>query len=351
MKSVNEILKMNEPYELFTGDLDLAKKEYLELMKKYHPDKNGRLEIYSEVSTKINELYLKCTDLLNSGKWLEPGLLSIKGVDDKGKQNTYTLKYKINRAFELGTYYIGTTSVVYLIDKKHENFIKNMEDILNNLKYADSKMETDFKPLSTKIITKFNTNDNRIGIVLYKGADVYSLRDILTYYDGKVDPKHVAWILGCLYNLACFYKYNDITHCGITLDNCFVSPSMHSTMMIGGFWYSKKIKEKLIGVPSDVYSVMPNSVKKSKESQAIIDLESIRLIGRTLLGDKNGILLVNDSNIPNPLRNWVRGMSGTCTFKEYEKWTKCILDSFGQRKFIEMNIDEKKLLNKIEGRN
>ncbi len=72
------------------------------------------------------------------------------------------------------------------------------------------------------------------------------------------------------------------------------------------------------------------------------------MVGRTLLGDKNGIDIIENPDIPKPLIDWVRVVSVNNPIEEYKLWDKVIKESYGEKKFIEMNIDIDKLYtNKI----
>ncbi|WP_241416097.1 hypothetical protein [Clostridium beijerinckii] len=98
-----------------------------------------------------------------------------------------------------------------------------------------------------------------------------------------------------------------------------------------------------MGYLTKFYSIMSPEMKSSKIGTFLLDLESIRLIGRILLGDKNGISFIEDSDIPKPLIDWVRGVSANNPMEEYKLWESVIKQSYGERKFVNMDIDINKL--------
>lgn len=345
MFQYEEILKMQKPYELFKGDLKEAKQTYIELMKIYHPDLHKGDNSYIEVTSKINSLYKEAIEELENGRWIEPNFIKLKGTDNKN----YSMKFKMSHEFELGNMYIGNNAVMYLVDEENSDLIENALSVLKNLRYENESMKKEFEKYIPKVITTFKTTDEKIGMVVKKDEDLICLRDILKYFDEKMDARSVTWILSSLYNISCFLNYNDIAHNGITINNYFISPENHSGALLGGWWYSKKLKEKMLGVSSELYDVMPHLVKESKESSAMLDLEGIRLIGRTLLGDESGIQLAFDKEIPKPLSSWLREISVSNPFEEYTKWNDVIIKSFGERKFIEMKIDKEKLYESLGG--
>ena len=103
--------------------------------------------------------------------------------------------------------------------------------------------------------------------------------------------------------------------------------------LIGGWWYSAKEGKELIGVPNKIKGLLPYEMKRNKKSNSILDLESIRLLGRCILGDKNGNLLSVGGNVPNTLNLWLKANAGNNPFEEYSIWSN-IMNCIGERKFI-----------------
>ena len=82
---------------------------------------------------------------------------------------------------------------------------------------------------------------------------------------------------------------------------------------------------------SDIFDVIPVSVKTSKCSSFITDIESIRMIIRKL----------NSKDMPEAFVKWVDNGSTDDAFLEFKNWEKALLSSFGERKFILLNLSEK----------
>ena len=61
MLSIDEIKKIKYPYELFTDDIEDIKNKYVELMKIYHPDLNGKKKEYVEITNikKLKKILLR----------------------------------------------------------------------------------------------------------------------------------------------------------------------------------------------------------------------------------------------------------------------------------------------------
>ena len=56
MLSIDEIRNIKYPYELFSDDIEDIKSKYVELMKVYHPDLNGKKKEYVEINKINNEI-------------------------------------------------------------------------------------------------------------------------------------------------------------------------------------------------------------------------------------------------------------------------------------------------------
>ena len=329
----NKILSIVKCGDLFPCDEDKIKTKYKELVKEWHPDTNSNPEA-SNVFAKINELYNRALKLLKNGQWEKTNYILISKTDGK----KIALNYDTYFNFELGTCYVTRTKLIYLLDNDKEKYYNNAIHRINNLQYKDKKMEEDLSRFFPKIYQTFKTINGEYGIVLEKTEDVYPLKNVFEYFNGKIDDRHVAWIISRLCNLTCYLKYSGLVHNCINLNNCFVSPKYHSILLLGGWWYSTKEDENMIGTTKDIFSIMSVSAKSSKKSQVLTDLESVKLLGRQLLGETNCRKLSLDSSIPKPFINFLIGGSGDNSYEEFTKWDKALSDSYGKRKFINMEI-------------
>lgn len=245
--------------------------------------------------------------------------------------------------------YIGDDKVLYLFNKEYEKFALNALKQIGILKYANEDMKKEFNIYFPKLETSFKTTIGQVGIVFKKEEDLILLRDLLSYCNGKLSVNTASWLLSSLYNIICFLHYNGLTHNGITIDSYFVSTKHRYGALIGGWWYSAKEGKELIGVPNKIKGLLPYEMKRNKKSNSILDLESIRLLGRCILGDKNGNLLSVGGNVPNTLNLWLKANAGNNPFEEYSIWSN-IMNCIGERKFIKKSINKDELYKKIGGK-
>ena len=328
MISIEQIENAVSCEDLFVNDKDKTKSIFKELAKKYHPDvskdKNS-----NQYFAKITELYNEALEKIDKGIWFEKDVLILENI--KGKR--YKLKYLKKHSFELGFFYVGRQHIIYVLERKNKKYLDNALNVLKSLKYADASMEKEFKRYFPQVVDTFELKTGEYCLVLKKDETDFLLSDFLEYYNNQgkeLDPKHCAWVVSRLSNICCFLKYNHLVHNGISLANCFISPKYHTIMLFGGWWYCVSEGEKLIGTQKSVYDVMPVKEKSEKISTYQTDLECVKQIGRQL-----------NKSLPKPFENWVNKAASKDAFKEFDSWNQALYDSFGERKFIVLNISEK----------
>ena len=140
----------------------------------------------------------------------------------------------------------------------------------------------------------------------------------------------MAWMQSRLNNLLCYFKFNGIVNNSISLETIFISPEYHSVAILGGWWFTTNIGEKMIAVPSHLYNSVPPTVRASKLASCTTDGEFVKALGRKLL---------EKAKAPKAFQNWLEYGAGDDPFKEYETWhTKILKESYGERKFIHLDL-------------
>ena len=329
----SEILSVTKCGDLYPYGEEQVKAKYKELVKDWHPDTNNNPDALS-VFTKITELYNKALELLENGQWEKTNYILIS--KDNGRKIAFN--YDTYFDFELGTCYVSKTKIVYILGNDKEKYYNNAIRRINSLRYKDNKMKDDLSRFFPEIFQTFKAANGEFVIVLNKAEDVYPLKNVYEYFGERIDDRHVAWIISRLCNLTCYLQFSGLVHNGININSCFVSPKDHSILLMGGWWYTTKEEESMIGTTKDIYSIMSVSSKGSKKSSSLTDLESVKLLGRQLLGETNCRKLSLDNSVPKPFINFLTGGSGNNLYEEFTKWDKALEDSYGERKFINMEI-------------
>ena len=326
MKTLEEILKAEYVSDIF--EKENLKKQFHEYLKTFHPDLHPGNKAYIEATQKINILYNRACMLISGGKWEERDTLYVEHKNGK----KFVVKYSYKKDFELGSFYVCRTKIIYLLDKKFKKYYDNF-DISRLLKEVHPGLRDSFKEFLPKLKYKFENKDNYV-VIFDKSYDLIPLSCLLDFYNQKIPDKCSAWIISRLLNLCCFFKISGFVQCGIDPENIFVSPEKHNLVIYGGWWYSKKIGEKLLGISQFVYSNAPIYCKTSGLAREDLDLQSVRSIAKKING-WNKIL-------PKPIQDWENSGSSVNSVEEFSRWEKALTASYGERKFFKSNFDYNK---------
>lgn len=333
--NAEKILSITKCGDLFPYGEDNVKIRYKELAKEWHPDMNPDPRS-ADVFAKITELYNRALLLLADEQWEKTDYILIS----KKTGRKIALNYDTCFDFELGTCYVTKTKVVYKLKADKEKYYNNAVFRIHGLTYKDRTMEQNFSRILPKLYDCFETKQNEYVIVLEKPEDVYPLKTVLDYFSGKMDDRHVAWIMSRLCNLTCYLKFNGLVHNGIHISNCFLSPKEHAVYLLGGWWYTTKEEEKMIGISKDIFQLLSISAKADKKSETLTDLESVKLLGRQLLGEANCRKLSLDASVPEPFRAFLINASGENPYEEFSRWDHVLKASYGERRFVTMKIED-----------
>lgn len=340
MVSKEQILKASTPGDIFTNDFNKAKSEYKELVKIYHPDVY-KFPDANDIFQKITLLYNEALKNIQNNTWTKSNFVKINKTNGRSIEITYLTSYP----FELGMCYVCNKHIVYVFDKDKEKYKDNMISILKSINYRDKEMEKEFSRYIPKIVDTYQSTEGKHCIVIEKTIDVYPLKNVYEYYNNKLDGKHVSWIISRLSNIACFLKYNNIVHNGINIENCFISPEYHSILLLGGWWYAVKNQSKMIGTTKEIFDIMPTKYKLEKIANPITDLESVKLIGRKLLGSANCRILMNETTIPKTILQFLTKGSSDDAYKEFSEWDVALDKGYGVRKFTPFPVTKKQIYN------
>lgn len=329
-----EILAITEPGVLFPGNPKENKLTYKNLARKWHPDYN-KSPIAHQVFCHIGNLW----DKIRASS-IDHDNIELKYFSENFNLKpgiTGTMKYFVKTPTEYGEMFIGRNTVAYVFNSDKLKYFDNYKHYVTNLKYPDSSMKEEMEKYFPKIEHNLEFVDGRKGFIINKTEDVLSLRDVLKHFNNQIPDKTAAWILSSLYNISSYLYYSGIVHNGITVDNYFISPQYHSGLLLGGWQYACKDGEKMVGCTKEIYDILPFDVKKTKIANFKTDLESIRLLGRTILGDSSGRKLPD--LIPEKIKNWMNDISlSEDSISEYQYWQTLLETAYGKRKFIPLSI-------------
>ncbi len=326
----HQILKLNKPERLFTGTTeDEIKSEFRSLARQYHPD---RSPLTVDVFAKVNDLYHQALKRLQIGNWGDRGGLIFELKNGKH----ITIHSLIDRPFELGHLYIGHDHVTYTIKPEYKQMCIHAAAF--RFDYADENMADQFARYLPKGLANsdsfFELKNGDYGLTYKKDPQLFSLRDVLNRYEGRIPGRHVAWIIGTLGNLVCYLAFKNLSHQDISIDTYYINPRQHTGALLGGWWYATKFRRTVKHVPTRTLDLLPFEVKRTKKASPLTDLELIRGVGREILGD--------NPNVPKPIEKWLKSIATKSAVQDYSGWIKA-RDASGRRKFIKMRLTEEDL--------
>ncbi|MCA9802258.1 MAG: hypothetical protein KC777_09740 [Cyanobacteria bacterium HKST-UBA02] len=348
--TARQILSVTEPESLFSFCEVTARKEYRQLIRLWHPDSSGNRTDTGRVINHLATLYRQAIAVRKAGTWREP----VDKVESEvtGRRrflltdgSIREFDYLRSRPFEGGRMFIAEHGVCFEIDREFEDLYRQAVKRIFSLSFADREMALQIGPCLPEILDSFVARTGPV-LIVRKTPDQLLLADVLEHFGGSIKPvEHLGWILNVLYNIACYLQWSGITHNAIATDTLFVSPMRHTGMLLGGWWYSAPLKERLLALPSRCLDFAPPDIVARKRADIRLDLESIKATGRELLGDRSGARLQFESDeIPEALRAWLlcpttgRAESDYFTFKH-----EVLTESFGAPRFVKMSLDSQAL--------
>lgn len=314
--TAGDILALRKPEDLYPGDVEKAKHLYRQLSQRWHPDKGGNQVVFARVS----ELYHEALNRLSRGVWEGSAVLTFLCAD----RTTQHFAIRASSPFELGQSLVGDDHVSYLLDKKHLAFVGTAMRWSKRFTYVNDRMRQEFTKYLPQHVLYYPLADGRHLIRMDKRADLLRLRDIVTHV-GTLDPKHIAWIVSSLLNLACYLSYADIVHQDISPDTVFISPTSHNVALLGGWWHATRRGAKMATIPRRTFDLLPFKVKISKLASSQIDLELIRATARECL----------TPGLTHPVAKWIQEVSRGHAVEQYESWVKML----GERKFTKLPLN------------
>ena len=340
--TAEEILQIDtqNPEKLFS--LDSFTKEFFRLRKFWHPDYNSD-PLAKDVVYHLTQLSKTAKSRIETNTWNgKASLQYTKTGDDK----TFRFNYRSMREFELGKMYIGKSHVIYVIDPKNKDLFDNGVKAIRGIEYSEKRFETQFAPLLPNVIHSGETDIGYV-LVMHKPKKFVLLQDLIDFLpDNTLPPKHTAWVLSSMYNIAMFLNHAGITHNSILASTIFVDPSNHSCMLLGGWWYSAKQNTKLKAIPSELIKILPKKLFTDKKAKTCYDSQAIKAVAINCLGDSTlgGSKLLFNKDIPKQIVNWIRTPASDSALEEYEGWNKTLENSYGERKFIKFTTDISQIL-------
>jgi hypothetical protein len=325
----------DDPERLFSSPEEFED-EFKVLARLWHPDQSTHPKA-DDVASKINVLRDLARKRAAAGHWVLPyGELIVRSTDGR----TWKVPFSRRRKFDMGEVLYGPKVLAWAFDRSRDRFYEAAKRNIKDLRYSSGNMEKEFSRLLPKVRQSFVAEDGRRFIVIDKTKDVFSARDLLDHLGGRLDPRHAAWFTSRLLNIACYLEWSGTSHNSINMDTVFVSPEMHSVLLLGGWQYATAVGSKVSYVPGANLDCVPSDVKSTKVSDTRTDRLSLRALAREMLGDRTGMTLIKELGVPEPMASFLRGSLGKNSIEDYANWQGVLQSSFGPKRFVKLEIPE-----------
>jgi len=324
-----------EPERLFESP-DAIQDCYHALAKRWHPDTpDGNADVFAH----LGALVVRAKHLASVGMWHLPGLFEFTAA---GKQ--YRVRYLRSFDFELGKVLLGETRLTYVIRQEFADLAENAKTIIGGLQYPNHKTREVMSRYLPKIAA-YHTTATDVVVSIEKPADLIRLRDLLAHV-GKLDPKHVAWMVSRMLNHASYLETQKLCHQDFSLDTLFACPEHHTLSLLGGWWYAAKAGSDLKGkiVPARTIMHGPSDLITKKVATLRTDPELIRLTGRELLGDASGVSLATNPDVRKEIADWLRMSGSGSAIKDFTVWFDKVL---GKRKFVVLPVKARDIYTEL----
>jgi hypothetical protein len=328
-------IPVTDPERLFREpDEDFIKKATRALSMKWHTDRNPDPRA-GDVFDRVQKLNEEAGKKLELGTWEIPGLFQFTGKDGTPFEMRHARKLEV----DVGHMYVGRNAVAFRIEDANLDLLENAERQVACLTYANDAMRSEFARYFPDVARKVETATGAVW-VLNKTPDVLLLQDVLDHYKGKMPPRHAAWVISRLLNIACYLEMQGkVAHNAIGPDTVFISPQYHSACLLGGWWFTTGLGQPMKAAAQRMMLCAPPAVLQKKVGDNRTDMEMIKALGRELLGDTTGVRLAQDLAVPPALVDWLQLSTHQSAVATYREWQdRVLIDAFGARKFVEMNI-------------
>lgn len=347
-KIEEKIMSASRPEDIFSMNPDTIEQEKEEYIERFKPQSYSTIKNFV-ITQKVITLYRRALLKFDNMDNEELSNLSLYISEMTGCMD-YHFECHYVYDIRIGKMYVTENKVIFVIDKEYKKYYENYIEKTKKFPKVNKDVWESVQYTLPKVVKNFQSTDEKWVIILKMPCSrIYPLREILNFYDGKLEPEYVASMLTRLYNFVCYMDLNGMNHNGITIDNLFFAPGrvveegesytvddVRFVGVFGGWFYTTWTDEKIKGIPKEVYEIIPQECKKTGFSSFALDSQSVKRVARELLGDDSGENLIS---VPMPLKSWVNdSTSEKNAYEEFCKWERVIIDSFGKKRFVEIDV-------------
>ncbi len=309
--TIDEILKCRSCREIFPEDKEAARRIYLDLIRKYHPDRCS-LPDSEQAAAKLNEMYHKSV--------CSPKLQLLRKFDTE-------INYYHEYEREDGTMYFGKNTLDYICIPECAELIRNAQHKYRN-RYIPQEIMAQMQMALPEIMLYTCLSDGFCHLKISADNNEIPLSEVINFYGGTLESRHAAWVTSRLLGICCFAASTGTVMNCLCPENLLLNPEQHTLRLVGGWWFAADEGSKIKSVQSAVYDAMPQSVRSDGIARYITDLECVKAICRRIY----------PKNAPAPMLEYAESVCSGNAFDEMSVWDDVLYRSFGERRFVEMKL-------------
>lgn len=315
---------------LFPGDDVAVSRRFRALAREWHPDRNAGSEAAS-VFAHIAELH----DVAK--KSASPAVLERIFRTREGR--SFRFAYLARHETDFGEILIGAHHIAHIVPRDLGDLAQRA--LMFTPRFADDGMREEMERFLPRRHATLDTAD-AVVFVETKTPDQILLRDLLRL--APFDPRHAAWMVTRLVNLACWLQWSGTAHGAIGPDTLLISPEFHSVALTGPFLAARSFGKAPIALPERTLSICPRYAIDGTAADERLDPELVRATIRECLGDSAGTRLAADPDFPKPFAAWLLTPARKGAQGDFPAWEQARDASFGARRFVQWDLDPAALM-------
>ncbi|MEZ5816030.1 MAG: molecular chaperone DnaJ [Hyphomicrobiaceae bacterium] len=324
---------LDQPERIFSGSPQDIRAQWRALALRHHPDCNPGTVNAQAAFRHLLALKKAAEARIKAGAWTRNGERLLTTRDGR----CFRLRFISRRPFELGESYIGRSTLAFAIEGAAQRLVERGIEHFRSIGFADAAMQRQLAPLLPRLRATTEAEDCTV-VVLHRAPGLVLLADLIAHGGGHLDPRHVAWVVSGLENLACYLGTRGLVHGAISPDTVLVDPVTHRVALLGGWWYATPFGARLMALPTRTIRVLPRGLLDNGRAREAIDLELIRLTARECLGDATGTRWHRGGVVPSPLKSWMLSPPLASASEDYAAWEEAREAAFGPRRFTETGV-------------
>ncbi len=322
------------PERLFSGNAGAVTDQFRALVKLWPPDRDRH--VFQRLVALRKAAFKRFVETGAEDNKLSLNEHMVRAADGR----LFRFWFLRRHEFELGTMFVGKTHVTFVVRPEFTRFHDNALAAIRGLRFDGIPNPERQERQMPHVKTAFEAEGGGHVLALAKTPDLILLRDLMDHLapTGGLDPRHAAWVLSTLHDMACYLSAAGMTHNAIGPDTLFVTPEHHGGVLLGGWFYAAGVGKLMLGVPSRTAAAAPSSLLREKRGDSRVDLELVKTTGREMLGDLSGTNLLSTRGLPAALVDWLRAPTSGDAVGDYGGWEWARGAAFGPRRFLPLAV-------------